>query len=636
MLPPITSTPGKLRLTQRTRSSTPSLWPCAVSTTSASTPALTSSSTRSSVPSPTPTAAPTRSLPCASRAALGKLVCLVMSLTVIRPRSSKASLTTSTRSSLCACISALPSARVAPSRTLISLSRGVMMSLTGASRRVSKRTSRLVTMPTTVLPCSTGKPGHAVLLRQLDDLAHRLVGRHGDRVAQHARLVALDARDLGRLLARRHVLVNDADAAFLRQRDREARFGDGVHRRRDERDVQSDVAGEGGRQAGVAGQDLGRRQGPATHRRRSALCREGAWGMLQTQKRIIRMQRQTNDSGPPSRRRPKARRYTLWHLSPRLKSMARWTLAMVAALVGAALALPVQAQTQWKWRDKTGRTQYSDLPPPATVPEQDILSRPAAVTRRAAAAASAPPAPFMAGSAPLPPLAAASLAHSRRSRRSGTRSETEEGRGRSGREGQGRGSQGRIRQGRELRPRPGALADARQRRPHRPRQRQRRARNPRRQAARRRDQAHPRHHRRGLQVAPCCRRCAAPPRLLRIDLQRPVDLDPIALLQRRVERAEPAPDADRLPREIDVRMALEHAAGTQRVDQRRTGAAARSGTLRPGRPRDCRPPPPTASPPRQRAPYTCSARFTNASTNVLAIRSKTGLISASSAPFENA
>ena len=33
MLPPITSTCGKLCLTQRTRSITPSLWPCAVSTT---------------------------------------------------------------------------------------------------------------------------------------------------------------------------------------------------------------------------------------------------------------------------------------------------------------------------------------------------------------------------------------------------------------------------------------------------------------------------------------------------------------------------------------------------------------------------------------------------------------------------
>ena len=40
------------------------------------------------VRAPTPTAAPTRRRPSASRAALGKVVCLVMSLTVIRPLSS--------------------------------------------------------------------------------------------------------------------------------------------------------------------------------------------------------------------------------------------------------------------------------------------------------------------------------------------------------------------------------------------------------------------------------------------------------------------------------------------------------------------------------------------------------------------
>ncbi len=137
---------------------TPWLWPCAVSTTSTSAPACTSSSTRSSVPSPTPTAAPTRSLPWASRAALGKSVCLVMSFTVISPRSSKASLTTSTRSSLWRCINALPSSSVALSFTHTRRSRGVMISRTGASSRVSKRKSRLVTMPTTTLPCSTGNP----------------------------------------------------------------------------------------------------------------------------------------------------------------------------------------------------------------------------------------------------------------------------------------------------------------------------------------------------------------------------------------------------------------------------------------------------------------------------------------------
>ena len=168
------------------------------------------------------------------------------------------------------------------------------------------------------------------------------------------------------------------------------------------------------------------------------------------------MQRQTNDSWPLHAEGRRAAATLCGISSPRLKSMARWTLAMVAALVGVALALPVQAQTQWKWRDKTGRTQYSDLPPPSTVPEQDILARPAAAAKRAAAAASAPPAPFMAGSG--------SAAAARRgiagfvcvraeACRPGARGEKEEGRSRSGCEGQGRGSQDCSRQGRELRPR---------------------------------------------------------------------------------------------------------------------------------------------------------------------------------------
>jgi hypothetical protein len=65
------------------------------------------------------------------------------------------------------------------------------------------------------------------------------------------------------------------------------------------------------------------------------------------------------------------------------------------ATLGALLALPAEAQ--WKWKDKGGRVQYSDLPPPASVSEQDILQRPggaqrqvAAPVARAAVAASAP------------------------------------------------------------------------------------------------------------------------------------------------------------------------------------------------------------------------------------------------------
>ena len=73
-------------------------------------------------------------------------------------------------------------------------------------------------------------------------------------------------------------------------------------------------------------------------------------------------------------------------------------------LLAAVLAQPAQAQ--WKWRDKNGQTQYSDLPPPANVPEQDILSRPhAGATRRTAA-----PAPAAASAASAAASTTAALA----------------------------------------------------------------------------------------------------------------------------------------------------------------------------------------------------------------------------------
>jgi hypothetical protein len=53
----------------------------------------------------------------------------------------------------------------------------------------------------------------------------------------------------------------------------------------------------------------------------------------------------------------------------------------------AVLCLPASAQ--WKWRDSTGRTQYSDLPPPPGTPDSSILLRPAAAPVRASSAAAA-------------------------------------------------------------------------------------------------------------------------------------------------------------------------------------------------------------------------------------------------------
>ncbi|HJV61843.1 MAG TPA: DUF4124 domain-containing protein [Albitalea sp.] len=64
--------------------------------------------------------------------------------------------------------------------------------------------------------------------------------------------------------------------------------------------------------------------------------------------------------------------------------MSRLSVVALLAVLGATLALPVQAQ--WKWRDKSGHMQYSDLPPPAGTAEQDILQRPSATQRRVATA----------------------------------------------------------------------------------------------------------------------------------------------------------------------------------------------------------------------------------------------------------
>lgn len=68
----------------------------------------------------------------------------------------------------------------------------------------------------------------------------------------------------------------------------------------------------------------------------------------------------------------------------------------VFALVAALLA--TAAQAQWTWRDKDGRINASDRPPPRDVPDKDILSRPAA--RAPARAASAPAAAAAPASSP--------------------------------------------------------------------------------------------------------------------------------------------------------------------------------------------------------------------------------------------
>ncbi len=155
-LPATRSTSGNLLRSRLTISSTPTEWPCAVSMTSTSTCAATSASARSIVSLAMPTAAPTRRRPRSSLQAIGYLMAFWMSLTVIRPLSRYSWSTTSSFSTLCVCRMSCAWSSVVPTGTVIRFSR-VMISAIGRSRRVSKRRSRLVRMPTrrpSLLPSS--------------------------------------------------------------------------------------------------------------------------------------------------------------------------------------------------------------------------------------------------------------------------------------------------------------------------------------------------------------------------------------------------------------------------------------------------------------------------------------------------
>jgi hypothetical protein len=60
-------------------------------------------------------------------------------------------------------------------------------------------------------------------------------------------------------------------------------------------------------------------------------------------------------------------------------------------LVLAVLLVVPAAHAQWKWKDKQGHINVSDLPPPLDVPDKDVLARPEAGIRHAAASAAAAP-----------------------------------------------------------------------------------------------------------------------------------------------------------------------------------------------------------------------------------------------------
>ncbi len=225
-----------------------------MSTTSTSTSASTSAPARSNASVPTPTAAPTRSRPCSSLVENGNSIRFWMSLTVIRPWSRPSASTTGSFSILCRCRIAFASSRVVPTGA-VTRSRAVISAETGWPVFDSKRRSRLVRMPTST-PVVVGDR-HArnpVALHQFERVGDRVTRTERDGLDDHPRLGALDLVDLGDLVGDRKIAVQDADPALAGQGDREARLGDGVHRRGHDRDLERDRPGQACRRAHVVRQ----------------------------------------------------------------------------------------------------------------------------------------------------------------------------------------------------------------------------------------------------------------------------------------------------------------------------------------------------------------------------------------------
>ncbi len=101
-----------------------------------------------------------------------------------------------------------------------------------------------------------GHPGDIVDLGDFDQLTHRSVRGHGDGVTHHTAFIFLNRPDLTGLFLGSHVLVQNADTTFLRHADRQAVFSNGVHRRRNQGDIQGNVTGKPGLELHIPWQNL--------------------------------------------------------------------------------------------------------------------------------------------------------------------------------------------------------------------------------------------------------------------------------------------------------------------------------------------------------------------------------------------
>jgi hypothetical protein len=126
----------------------------------------------------------------------------------------------------------------APSRTVTSRSFGVMTDETGCVEVGLEAQVAAGDDADQIAACRRPPARRRCRARGSARCTSRMVvGRNGDRIDDTPLSNFLTIRTFAGLLLDRHVLVDDADAALLGHRDRQARLGDGVHRGRDERDA---------------------------------------------------------------------------------------------------------------------------------------------------------------------------------------------------------------------------------------------------------------------------------------------------------------------------------------------------------------------------------------------------------------
>ena len=109
----------------------------------------------------------------------------------------------------------------------------------------------------TTVSADDGQPGYFVLAGNVQHVTHGHHRGNGVGVFDNAAFKAFDFGDFGRLRGGRHVLVNNADAAFLRNRNRQVRLGYRIHGSRYDGNIQVDSARQARFEANLARQHGG-------------------------------------------------------------------------------------------------------------------------------------------------------------------------------------------------------------------------------------------------------------------------------------------------------------------------------------------------------------------------------------------